>query len=897
MAKRIILCILMVLSLINISSVYAQEGGKIYLDLKDDYEPKEKNQGLYVTFIKMGKRYIDDVVEYDELLEDDAIRKDFSDDFKIKYKDYNEQKAEDWERYVRNGVKAYRFYKDIKSKIIEWLMEKETALVVDDSQYEMGEKEEYIESDETLVIENFKKVVAYSNLRKDRDAVADKLARDKKEPTPSEIVNKYKKLMLEQKWLEALRMAWGAVKKDLDASFYMESSIKPGHIKSMVLPEYEYVNEDGKIRAVINVELMPDNILLFNKYKKYDGIKLNFEKSENIKNVQHFYMRPKNFAVEKDSHMTAYKDDFAIFFEAEVVDKSKPIIIKPSLDASVCYDDICEKVTLEPLAKLEPSDEFKNTTFVAYVITVAMNIEKQANKDEYKIGDVIWEKKNDGSLGNVRIDVKNKKLRDVELFIVGNEAEYFSQARYSFEGDMLIVRFDLEDLSFNPLDKELSFWLSVGNSNNYIHKQKVQKMSLFDTKSSTMSWGILGFAFLGGILLNLMPCVFPVLSLKLLNYSLLGNLTEKEIRRNFIFNTVGILVSFAVMAAILSGLKIFGVAIGWGMQFQNIIFLTTVLWAVVFFFYFVCGLLNMKTPDMGKKINKYSSKRRTFEFLSGAFLVLLSTPCMAPYLGTAFGIALAGDVKTIITTVMLVGLGLSFPYILIAIFPKIATYIPRPGVWIDWINILMVTLLFVTIIWLLSILVAQTSVSQIWHWILYILLMTFVLYFWKVVRKEIYKHKGKKLVAKVNKMFACVFLLIILLIMGVSYTDAIISANIRKEYVSDNYKTKLNISRIERLVKNGHKVLVKVGADWCLTCKFNDVSVFNLEDVKDDFQRYGISVIDVDWTNYQPKVLKFMQEFGRSGLPFYVFFSPRYPKGVVLSEIVNYSDIKVLIEK
>ncbi|MBE6467667.1 MAG: hypothetical protein E7004_03645 [Alphaproteobacteria bacterium] len=897
MVKKVVFFILLVLFLINPFVTKAQTGGNVYLDLKEDEVLERGTLDNVPSLIELGKRYIDDVVEYDDILEGDAINKDFSDDFKIKYKNYNKKKNEEWERYVRNGVKTYRWYKDIKSKVINWLMEDETPLIVDDSQYEMGEQEEYIPSDKPVVIKDFKKVVAYSGLKKDVEAAEDKRARDAKQPTPSDVLRKYKKIIMEQKWVEFLKDSWSKIKKDIYNLPDVGVDGKAKKAKSIVLSDSNFANEDGKIRGTIEIELLPQNMLLFNKYKEYDGIKINFDKSENIKNVKFNFMMPQSFELEKIGVVTAYVNDFSIYYEAEVTDRSKPIIIKPTITANVCDKSACDNIVMEPYTKLEPVEKISKTLYSSHITMVAMNVAKETNKDNYEIGDVVFEKKNDGFLGSVRLDIETSNLPNIDAFIVGDEASYFKMPRYSIENDRVVIRFDLDDMSFNPLDKELSFWLSDGNTNNYIHKQKVREMSLFDISSGLMSWGILGFAFLGGILLNLMPCVFPVLSLKLLNYSRFGKLSEIQIRRNFIFNSIGILSSFGVMACILAGLKMFGLAIGWGMQFQSISFLVAVLWVVIFFLAYVMGLIDFTLPDVNKKLDDYSSKSKIFEFLSGVFLVLLSTPCMAPYLGTAFGVALAGDVKSIVATVMVVGLGLSAPYILIAACPKIALYIPKPGKWMLWVNFVMLVLLIVTVVWLLSILAVQSTTAQIWHWILYIAVMLVVLSFWKAVRKEINRQKDENISLRLHKKFTYIFSVVILLIISISFVDVRISANQRKEFINENRTKVLDVAYIGGMVNNGNKILVKVGADWCLTCKFNDVMAFNIENIKDDFVRNNVFVIEVDWTKYQPQVLRFMQKFGRSGLPFYVLFSQRYPKGIVLPEIIDDYDLKRLIEK
>ena len=593
-----------------------------------------------------------------------------------------------------------------------------------------------------------------------------------------------------------------------------------------------------------------------------------------------------------------YSTKFPIYFEAKIVDVTKNAKVMATINASVCSENNCDLISLNPVLELkfDSDDNNEETTYSSYVTSVKMNTPDDIYKEKYKIVDLVWEKKNDGTLGSLRLDVETSDNTDFDVFIVGDELKYFAKPRFSLYKGGVTVRFDLRDITFNPLDKEISFWMSAGKSKQCIHTQKVEEVSFFDVNGGKMTVGVLWFAFLGGVLLNLMPCVFPVLFLKLLSYTKLGKLDVKQIRYNFILNVVGILTSFMIMALVLAGLKFFGRAIGWGMQFQNIYFLVTVLWTVIFFVYYVLGVFEFKTPDVSKSM-KVLNKGKMLEFWSGVFLVMLSTPCMAPYLGTAFGIALAGDVKSIITTVMVVGIGLSMPYILIALFPKIAFYFPKPDNWMRMITFCMSTLLVVTVVWLLSILVAQTSLSQIWHWILYAIVMFFVLYFWKAVKKEIKEIKDKNVAWIVYKKTRMILAVIIVALMGASFIDAGYATRQRKDYIKDNYASNIDLSNIKAMVNNDNQILVKVGADWCLTCKYNDFTTFDIDFIKNEFENNSVFVINIDWTKYQPQVLQFMQKFGRSGLPFYVLFSKKYPDGVVLPEIVNAYEIQSLIEQ
>lgn len=175
--------------------------------------------------------------------------------------------------------------------------------------------------------------------------------------------------------------------------------------------------------------------------------------------------------------------------------------------------------------------------------------------------------------------------------------------------------------------------------------------------------------------------------------------------------------------------------------------------------------------------------------------------------------------------------------------------------------------------------------------------MSALVYFWKHIKNAIRDVDNKNDAVILYKKFRMAFYFIVLIIVGLSFIDVGYASKNRQKIVEKNYETELDLDYINGYVKNGNQVLVKVGADWCLTCKYNEFKTFDIEFLKNDFERYNLFVIDIDWTKYQHQVLRFMQKFGRSGLPFYVLFSERYPDGIVLPEIVDAYEMLGLIER
>ncbi len=221
---------------------------------------------------------------------------------------------------------------------------------------------------------------------------------------------------------------------------------------------------------------------------------------------------------------------------------------------------------------------------------------------------------------------------------------------------------------------------------------------------------MLWFAFLGGLILNLMPCVLPVLSLKVLKFMGHGGKENTDARRSFLLSSIGILSSFWLIAALLIGLREGGHSVGWGIQFQHPSFLLFLMVVLLLFAANLWGLFTIRLPDkLNQLLADASGKPKMLgDFLTGAFAALLATPCTAPFLGTAVGFALAGDTTTILAIFTGMGLGMATPYLLVAAFPALATRMPQPGPWMEWLRRLLALALLAAALWFANVLWEQS---------------------------------------------------------------------------------------------------------------------------------------------------------------------------------------------
>ncbi len=866
-------------------------------------ELEEDTEGFSLTekdgvpgMVEVGYQYFTDVRKYYNKLKNLPLRTDISADIMADRPWFSPKQAEDWEKAIKEGVRLYRIYEDAKNKVVDWVMKQELPLVVADDQYEMGENETYIESDDPIVIQRFKKIVAYSNQEKDKKAVEEKYAKDHNLQRPSDVMKLYKKALINRDWKVLLGVDWKEYLNEHLGKRKITDLPSQG-LNVAILSEFDGIPKDGQVRGVIVVEPQDNKAVLLSDYQKYKGLEVSFGNSENLQNATISFVLPQQVVTPERKQLSIYATKFPIYFSAEVVDKSKPVKVHAQLMAELCREMTCEQIKAEAEVVLEAIANPRETSFATYIRMVGQNIPLEVNEKNFKFRNLFVEKGASNEPDKLRLELEAEDAHLFNVFIVNEIAQHFAAPVLRIDGEEITAKFDILTKDFNPLGQELTFWCSAGSSNQYLKQMVVQKTAQSYFDEDNVSVKILVLAFVGGLLLNLMPCVFPVLSLKLLAFTKFGGLNKTLIRRNFIYNSLGIMTAFVLIAVVLSGLKMAGYALGWGMQFQNIYFLCAIIWVVVLFLAYVLGFINLRTPAFSNKIlDKTNKDGRLFEFLSGVFLVVLSTPCMAPYLGTAFGVALAGSVVEILLVVTVVGMGLATPYILIAVVPDIAFYMPKPGKWINTLDLLMFVFLVITIGWLVSILAAQTATSQLWHWALYILGGLITLFMYGVFTKEINKLEDKDIAKILQRRANCFFGVVLLLLMSVSTFDAARAVAVRQDFVQQTKLNNVSLEAIRKDVEQGGKVLVKVGADWCLTCKYNDNFVFDLEHVRDTMERQNVKVLDIDWTSYEPQVLEFMQKFGRRGLPFYVLFSPRFPDGIMLPEMPNIQDFQELME-
>jgi len=389
---------------------------------------------------------------------------------------------------------------------------------------------------------------------------------------------------------------------------------------------------------------------------------------------------------------------------------------------------------------------------------------------------------------------------------------------------------------------------------------------------------MLGTALLGGLVLNLMPCVLPVLSLKLLSAVGYGGAARGAVRRGFLASAAGIMASFLLLAGGAVALQAAGVAVGWGIQFQQPLFLAAMAAVVVLFAANLWGLIEVALPravaDLGARLpagrGPGGGSSLSGHFLTGAFATLLATPCSAPFVGTAIGFALAGGPAEILAVFAAMGLGLALPYLAVAALPDLARALPRPGRWMIVLRRLLAAALAATAVWLLTVLAAQIGATAAMMVSAALAVMVAAP---GLLRRKTALPAGALAVA------------LALGVAGTADRSRPTPAAPQPSTASAAWRD-FDRAGIDRLVGDGRVVLVDVTADWCLTCRVNKAAVLDRGPVAERLAG-DVVAMRADWTSPDPVIAEYLASFGRYGIPFNAVYGPAAPAGIALPELLT----------
>jgi thiol:disulfide interchange protein len=392
------------------------------------------------------------------------------------------------------------------------------------------------------------------------------------------------------------------------------------------------------------------------------------------------------------------------------------------------------------------------------------------------------------------------------------------------------------------------------------------------------------FGFLGGIILNLMPCVLPVISLKIFGFVQQAGQSRQKIFRSGIAFTIGIFAWFIALAVLLIALKGAGRDVTWGgFQFTNPYFVLALSVIVLVFALNLFGVFEISLPQPVTRNLLSTSERKDLlgSFFQGVFATVLATPCTAPFLGTALGFAFTQSAAIILAMFIAIAAGMSAPYLLLSAQPAWLRFLPRPGPWMLHVKQFMGFLLLATLLFLLYVVGAQRGLEgAIWA---SCFLLVISVACWM---------KGAFVVptaSAVKRIVVLVLMLLLVIGSGVYFIgDKFQSAKIASldSQIRGDWQP-FTPERLQTELERGRTVFVDFTAAWCLTCKFNEASVLEAKDVREAFQRHGIVKLKADWTNGDPVITKLLQQFGRPGVPLYVLYPAKNEEPIVFPEVLT----------
>ncbi|MFA5593636.1 MAG: protein-disulfide reductase DsbD domain-containing protein [Micavibrio sp.] len=488
------------------------------------------------------------------------------------------------------------------------------------------------------------------------------------------------------------------------------------------------------------------------------------------------------------------------------------------------------------------------------------------------------------------------KLRSIELYpeewgMIANP----EQSAAALKNNVLAIthkRGD-RDLAEIPVAKLVIAYEDASGARKAIRVSALNKLAAPNAGASAEQKDI-GFskalllAFLGGLILNLMPCVFPVLSMKAMSLVELKDKEAAKARLHGIVYTLGILVSFALVAGLLLILKAGGAQIGWGFQLQHP---AVILFLAYLFLLLGLNLAGFFEIDFGLSNAGQSLARQqgvAGTFFTGVLATIVATPCTAPFMAAAMGFALTQSAAVAMSVFLALGFGLAFPYLALSFVPALQRSLPRPGAWMETFRQFLAFLMFIAVGWLIAVLAEQVGFIQLFYAQLGLVAVAFGIW--------LFKH----LPSRRKWRFAVIILALLSFLFAISnfFTEAApqgraISGEplaVESPVLEGEPFTR---ARLNALLKGDDPVFVNMTAAWCITCKVNEKVALETRRVRGAFDEYGVRYLKGDWTNQNPEITNFLEEYGRSGVPIYVYYGPRNamsgarPAPVILPQILT----------
>lgn len=598
---------------------------------------------------------------------------------------------------------------------------------------------------------------------------------------------------------------------------------------------------------------------------------ISWENSSNISDVKILWPTPIKFEILGLTSL-GYQDNVTFPLEIEIENEFQDI----NLDLHVNYL-ICKEICIPGDARIFldiPAGEKKiNDNYFDVEQALSKLPEKDFSRTYLKnINANVLEGEN---LSTIRLQIESEKIFfNPEIFLHTPFGLPVVQhtISYSANNKLITAEFDFN----KKLISEDSFPLEVvlkDVNHNFEHLLSAQiTKDISNSKMNTFIFYIL-ISLLAGLILNVMPCVFPILSIKLMS---VFTVDQGTARVSFLTVALGIVSSFFLLGICFLVLQYFNFSIAWGMQFQKPYFLIFITLIIFLFMMNMFGQFQINLPQNFSNIAFAGLGNKSFfkDFFNGFFATLMATPCSAPFVGTAITAAFTQNYITGMSIFLFMGIGMASPYLLIALFPKLVNFLPKPGIWMIYVKYFLGLLLLVTVVWLSNILL---NFFNIYFLVISLFVLIVITY-----RRKFPLFKNTITIASIIFIFFSTSLQI--------FQQHSSSAE-EKDWVS------FFTVDIDQLVAQDKIIFLDITADWCATCQFNKINVLNSDNIIKQFKDNSVTLIRADWTKPNERVNLFLEKYDRFGIPFNAFFSKKFPDGILLSELLSEKEIVNAINK
>lgn len=852
----------------------------------DEDKTLTKEQAVLIIYEVSG--YIVNKYTFQEVASDDFIEV-----LRKVFPQASETELQNRHVTIRNIYTTYNFLKTTYNKYVtQALTPKTIRRVRSYEDFDHHDDVSYIEAKEGHFIKvyNFKKFLTYSNSEDERRAIDEYITASKTKKNVFDYIDDIvHKIDWKKVWF------YGSVYEN---PFLSKNGVGPQHqgkyTTAQLLSRNTYIDGHHELDFGYLLQNSPYTFILANDLDEQQRKpQIDLTGSENVAEYTVFYPAPLN--AENIAFAHKYFGNFLLPFKIKPIDSAKPIKLKATIKFTSCStffecitESFSDEMTLEPYGD-DIFDNGYDNMFANTLQNIPQPSLKQLNLVRFAIDE-------DRQQQILRLEFTSPlKIRSFKVFLEETDGFTKFDAPYiSLQDNKVYARFEAFPDGKTSDFTNSEFTVTAVLNDRYYYRNKVyaRPASDFDPQKPNLNFGLLLLAILGGLILNFMPCVFPVLSLKIVALYQTTKQERKVRQKNMLGTVIGIFCGFTLLIIALVIAKYLGHLLGWGMQFQNMGFLVTMIFILSTFIILFpsVNFSNLSTIFHQKQSAKLN-------FLIGNLIVLLSTPCTGPYLATVIGFALSGTYMDIICILYAVSLGLSLPYLVLMCVQNPQNFLPKSGNWMNTLHWVTKIMLYLTILWFLSLLWGQTGKICTLKILILLAIFLFIFHIYQLFIDYLSRSQDGTQ-AELNKIRKGAHIFILVVFAGLTALATYIANNAYNKQYEQNISqrnTNIDMPAIQGFLNKGHPVLLEIKADWCMTCQVNNILMFNKLNLDRLAQVYHLEYIQVDWTNYNEQILNFMARYGRKGLPFYVLFTPYMREGLVLPEIFSNQELERFI--